>query len=76
MGKSLQPENALENWRQWNTGSDIRPVILGPLDGGRSNRSFLLESNGRKMVLRLNGVSALLPGASRESEFGQTNQTG
>jgi thiamine kinase-like enzyme len=69
MGKSLQPENALENWRQWNTGSDIRPVILGPLDGGRSNRSFLLESNGRKMVLRLNGVSALLPGASRESEF-------
>ena len=69
MGKSLQPENALENWRQWNTASDIRPVILGPLDGGRSNRSFLLESNGRKMVLRLNGVSALLPGASRKSEF-------
>ena len=69
MDKSLQPENALDNWRQWNVGLDTRPVILEPLGGGRSNRSLLLESDGRKMVLRLNGVSALLPGASRKSEF-------
>jgi len=69
MDKSLQPENALNNWHQWDVVLNTRPVILGPLEGGRSNRSFLLDSDGIKMVLRINGASALLPGANRKSEF-------
>ncbi len=46
-----------------------RPVILQPLSGGRSNRSFLLDSDGFKMVLRLNGTDSLLPGANRRNEI-------
>jgi len=47
----------------------MRPEILGPLSGGRSNRSFLLDSNGRKMVLRINGTDSMLPGTSRKNEI-------
>jgi len=66
----LQPETALDSWRQWNGELRSRPVFLEPLSGGRSNHSFLLDSNGYKMVLRLNGTDTLLPGANRSSETG------
>jgi thiamine kinase-like enzyme len=39
------------------------------LSGGRSNRSFLLEADGSKMVLRLNATDTLLPGANRNHEI-------
>ena len=64
----MQPETALNSWRQWNDDLLSKPVILKPLSGGRSNRSFLLDSDGKKMVLRLNGADTLLPGADRCSE--------
>ena len=69
MSKSLQAENALNSWRQWDAGLSRRPVILKPLGGGRSNRSFLLDSDGKRMVLRMNGLDLLLPNASREHEY-------
>ncbi len=69
MDKPLQPETALNNWRQWSGELRSRPIILKPLSGGRSNHSFLLNSDGKKMVLRLNGADTLLPGANRSSEI-------
>jgi len=42
---------------------------MGQLDGGRSNRNYLLKSGGQKLVLRLNGSNSLLPGSSRRSEM-------
>ena len=65
----MQPESALASWRHWDAALHSRPVNLGPLDGGRSNRSYLLESDGQKMVLRLNGEASLLPGANRSPEI-------
>ena len=65
----MQPEATLNNWRQWNGELRSRPVILKPLSGGRSNRSFLLDSDGFKMVLRLNDSDSLLPGTNRSSEI-------
>ena len=47
-----------------------RPVLLGPLSGGRSNRSFLLDSGNKKLVLRLNAAGTFLPGDSRRDETG------
>jgi thiamine kinase len=67
--KSLLPEIAIDSWRQWAAGLGSRPVIVESLDGGRSNRSFLLDSDGFKMVLRLNGEDSLLPGSNRTSEI-------
>ena len=69
MDKPLQPETALNSWRQWKGELRSRPTILKPLSGGRSNHSFLLDSDGKKMVLRLNGADTLLPGANRSSEI-------
>jgi thiamine kinase-like enzyme len=65
----LQPDNALENWRQWSGNLDSRPVLAGALNGGRSNQSFLLDSNIGKLVLRINGTGSLLPGANRNDEI-------
>jgi aminoglycoside phosphotransferase (APT) family kinase protein len=66
----LRPENAIDSWRQWSADLSSRPVILGTLDGGRSNRSFLLDSDIGRLVLRINGTGSLLPGASRSNEIG------
>lgn len=61
-------ETALDSWRQWDTSLDTRPVVIGPLAGGRSNRSFLLESGGEKMVLRINAPATALPDPNRAVE--------
>ena len=69
MAKSLLPENALIHWRQWSDGLSSRPVLVDTLNGGRSNRSFLLDSDLGKLVLRINGAGALLPGTERHDEI-------
>lgn len=66
--KPLRPEAALDSWRDWSCGPGSRPVITGPLNGGRSNRSFLLDSDLGKLVLRLNGSDSCLPGGERSKE--------
>lgn len=66
----MQPEHALDDWRQWDAGLRSRPEIIGKLGGGRSNNSILLNSRIGKLVLRINGGRAFLPGASRSNEAG------
>lgn len=65
----LQPESAIATWRQWSAGLTTRPVIVGPLHGGRSNHSYLLDSNGKKLVLRINAINHNLPGVQRQDEI-------
>lgn len=67
-GKSLQPETAIASWQQWHGDLPGKPEIVGQLNGGRSNRSYLLKSGKQQMVLRLNGNDTLLPGSNRCSE--------
>lgn len=64
----MQAETALNSWQQWDIPLRGKPVILKPLSGGRSNRSFLLESDAGKLVLRVNGSDSLLPCATRSYE--------
>jgi len=64
----LRPETALDGWRDWSCDLHSRPVIAGPLSGGRSNRSFLLDSDQGNLVLRINGRGSLLPGGERSRE--------
>ncbi len=68
MVKSLQPESIIKSWSDWGAGLGSKPVILDELSGGRSNHSYLLDSDIGKLVLRINGASSLLPGASRDTE--------
>jgi len=67
-GKSLQPETAIAGWQQWHGDLPAKPEVVGQLNGGRSNRSYLLKSGKQKLVLRLNGNDTLLPGSNRRSE--------
>ena len=67
--KSLLPEVTLDQWQQWSAGLHSKPVLLCALDGGRSNRSFLLDSDLGKLVFRVNGAGSLLPGAERHDEI-------
>ena len=69
MVKLLQPENIIESWPEWGAGLRSRPVLVSELGGGRSNRSYLLNSDIGKLVLRINGAGALLPGAGRANEI-------
>jgi thiamine kinase-like enzyme len=69
MARSLQPENIMESWSDWGAGLRSRPVLSGELSDGRSNRSYLLDSDIGKLVLRINGAGSLLPGANRDTEI-------
>jgi len=69
MDRLLQPEHIIDDWPDWSTGLRSRPVLLDEISGGRSNRSFLLQSDIGKLVLRINGPGSLLPGASRDNEI-------
>jgi thiamine kinase-like enzyme len=69
MVKLLQPENIIGCWADWGAGLGSEPVVLDELSGGRSNRSYLLDSDIGQLVLRVNGASSLLPGANRDNEI-------
>ncbi len=64
----MRPETAIASWQQWHGDLPVKPEIVGQLDGGRSNRNYLLKSGNQKLVLRLNGSNTLLPGSNRGSE--------
>ena len=64
----MEPETAIASWQQWHGGLKSKPEIIGKLEGGCSNQSFLLDSAGNRMVLRLNNEDTLLPGANRLAE--------
>lgn len=65
----MQPERALDGWRKWGAGLRARPVLAAALGGGRSNRSFLLDSDIGRLVLRINNKAVFLPGHDRNDEF-------
>jgi len=68
MNRPLQPEHAIDDWRQWGAGIGSRPHLIGKLGGGLSNHSYLLDAATGKLVLRINGADAFLPGADRANE--------
>lgn len=69
MARLLRPEGLIEHWPEWGAGLRSGPVLMNKLSGGRSNLSFLLNSDIGKLVLRINGTGSLLPGASRHNEI-------
>ncbi len=68
MGGVVRAETIINGWSQWNAGMDEKPEIIRPLPGGRSNRSYLLKSADKYLVLRLNGAETLLPRNNRHAE--------
>lgn len=64
----MKPDIGLDSWRQWSCALSSRPDIVAQLTGGKTNRSYLLESGDSKMVMRLNAPAEALPGVDRANE--------
>ena len=58
----------LDSWQLLGWPFRSRPQLLRALQGGRSNRSYLLEADGQRCVLRLGGVGPTAPGIDRVRE--------
>jgi thiamine kinase len=64
----VELEAILDDWPSWRGRLYTRPQVIGPLTGGRSNRSFLLDSGGMRLVLRISTTRDLLPGHEHNTE--------
>ncbi|MFV8782346.1 phosphotransferase [Microbulbifer sp. SA54] len=63
---STEAENIIASeWRQW---SDSRPRLIRALTGGLTNRSFLLQADGEKLVLRVNARNSRALDLDRAAE--------
>lgn len=52
----------------WHNWSAARPTLLGPLNGGLTNRSYLLETGGTRLVLRQNSPISTALDLDRSAE--------
>ncbi|WP_226702194.1 choline kinase family protein [Microbulbifer elongatus] len=52
-------------WQRW---SDKPPRLICPLDGGLTNRSFLIDTDGKKLVLRINASNSQALDLNRVAE--------
>ncbi|WP_049722930.1 choline/ethanolamine kinase family protein [Gilvimarinus polysaccharolyticus] len=64
----LQP--ILDNWREWPLAISAPPKIIGPILGGRTNRSIQIELPGipEPIILRLNNRHSNALGIDRGAE--------
>lgn len=61
-------EPFLLEWPKWGTGLSDQPVLLSRLGHGLTNRSYLLDSNLGKLVLRVNHPEGEKLGINRSRE--------
>lgn len=62
---SLNVEHLLaDEWQRW---SDTPPKLIGPLEGGLTNESFLIDA-GKKFVLRINAPNSRALDLNRAAE--------
>lgn len=64
----IDANRALRSWRQWSLQLTTEPVVVSALAGGQTNQTLLLDSNGRKLVLRINAANSERLGVDRQME--------
>jgi thiamine kinase len=62
------PEGVLRGWRAWGLPCDRAPRVVRELMDGRTNRSYLIEADGQRWVLRLNAPNSRRLGIDRHRE--------
>jgi len=60
---------ALESWRDWDAAVSSAPQVLQKLGGGKTNSSWLVETQGNRFVARLNNPISGLLGIDRRKEL-------
>ena len=58
----------LDTWQSWDCGLTSRPTLVNELTGGQTNRSFLLDADGVRLVMRVNAPAERFPGVDRARE--------
>jgi thiamine kinase len=58
----------LDGWETWGCGLRSRPRMIEELTGGHTNRSYLLDADGSRLVIRVNSPAEILPGVNRAKE--------
>lgn len=58
-------EQALSDWQSWAAS---KPVVIGPLKGGLTNHSFLVEAGPQQVVVRINAENSRSLGIDRQQE--------
>ena len=69
MISTLQPDEFLTDWRDYGLPCQSQPQIIRELGGGLSNRSFLVQADEQRWVLRLDSPGAEALGVDREREY-------
>jgi len=58
-------EQTLSGWQSWSAS---KPVVIEPLEGGRTNHSFLVEAGSQQVVVRINAENGQSLGIDRQRE--------
>ncbi len=61
-------EQVLRTWPKWNLSLSQLPVLRRELNGGETNRSFLCDAGGQKVVVRINNPNSVELGINRAHE--------
>ncbi|MCB1667979.1 MAG: phosphotransferase family protein [Pseudomonadales bacterium] len=61
-------QRAISHWPHWGDVFTSKPEIICRLQGGLTNESYLLEADGKKVVLRLNSGNSEQLGINRHHE--------
>ena len=62
-------QQTLSDWWNWHPLLPCQPRLVRPLPGGRTNRSFLVESGAHLGVVRINAVNSAALGIDRQQEL-------
>jgi thiamine kinase-like enzyme len=58
----------LQGWQNWALDLSSQPELLGRLEGGLTNQSYLINADGTQMVLRVNSPNSSGLGINRQHE--------
>lgn len=61
-------EQTLSGWQCWNMPLTAKPVLLRELDGGKTNRSFMVATDCGEVVVRVNAENSRNLGIDRTRE--------
>lgn len=58
----------LQKWQDWPLNLTQQPELLGRLEGGLTNQSYLIDAGGTQIVLRINSPNSATLGINRQHE--------
>ena len=61
-------QKTLSDWQGWSISSSKKPVVVSELKGGKTNRSFLVETTYEQVVVRINAANGRSLGVDRRQE--------